>query len=283
MLLTFTNITMVTLTVDPELFSSPREAYAYLRDRDCVRNTILALHRNKLTHSPRYFSVVEWQEDTEQVHYHVLLDATNIPEAKLYDIWSRRRPRSAGPVAPGRHPFGRTDVSPPRRYKGGKDEAARRAAYYVTKVPPKGFPAWVMAMGADERIRRFSTNQGFWNRPRPAKPKAAPRTPTANRRTKRQKRSYAERAADCGTTSNVFESATRVDYETGEEIEYDRYVGTLGPVGGDHANRPRYVAGEVQARSLEGVLDVYEAEIDQPAEIKRTRRAKPRVDQRSGH
>jgi hypothetical protein len=60
-------------------------------------------------------------------------------------------------------------------------------------------------------------------------------------------------------------------------------VGTLGPVDGEHANRHRYVAGEVQARSLEGVLDRYEDHIGRPAEIQRTRRAKPRRDQKPSH
>jgi hypothetical protein len=94
------------------------------RYRDGVHKTIAALHRNKLTNSPRCFSVIDCQEHTDQVDDQVLLD-------------------------------------------------------------------------------------GFWNRP--VKPKTPRRPPPA----KRQKRSYPQRTADCGTASKVFKPTTWVDDETG--------------------------------------------------------------------
>ena len=213
------------------------------------RKTILSLCRRKLTLSRRYFCVVQWQKVTEQVHFHILLEATNIPKLEVYDIWSRQRPRSAGLVPHGSDPFGRVHVSQPRQSKGGNREAARRAACYVTKVPPQGFPSWVMEMGAGERIKRFSTNQGFWGRP--AKPASPCRPPVAKPRVQRQKRTYREKAASCGTTSDVFEQVTGVDLETGAESMLDRYVATVGPADVHQPDPPRNVAGEVRAGSVE--------------------------------
>lgn len=272
-LLTFKAITMVSFTVDPQLFPSPAEAYAYVRDHDCVRKTILAIHRNRLTHSPRYFCAVEWQEHTEQVHFHVLLDASSITEEQVFKMWSRRRPPQAGPVQFGRPPLGWVHVSPPSRDHGEKAQAAGRAASYVTKVPHWGFPTWVMGMGTDKRIRRFSTNQGFWSRPN--KPKAPPRPPSTAPRAKRQKFTYAEKISKCKTTANVFEVGEWIDRLTGE-VKSERWLFETQPAEDIQPGEPAYVNSKIQACSAEGVLDQIDAQSGRLNAIVRMRQARPR-------
>jgi hypothetical protein len=40
--------------------------------------------------------------------------------------------------------------------------AARYATKYLIKAPSEGFPDWVMDMGDETRIRRYSASKGFW-------------------------------------------------------------------------------------------------------------------------
>jgi hypothetical protein len=273
---TFTHITMVTLTVDPDLFTTPPEAYAYLRDHKCVHDTIRTLIRRNRLYSRRYFCVLEWQRNTEQVHYHILLDIGDLTEAEVYEIWSRRRPQSAGPAAPGRPRFGVVYVKAAEDLEG-YDPPVSKAASYVTKLPDC-FPKWVLDMGADKRVKRFSTSQGFYGRPL-----QPPRIEPMGRRRTRQERkrlTYAQRTAECGTKLDVFEPATRTDYTTGEVVTFRKYAITIAAKDAGQPGTPAFapVKGKVVAQSPEGVLDHCEAAAGQPLEIQRTRRAKHRGD-----
>src|SRR5688572_7727773 len=62
---TFRGITMVTLTVDPSLFPSPRAAFDHLTQRRCVARTLAELHPRGHTCTNRFFAVMEWQRYTE--------------------------------------------------------------------------------------------------------------------------------------------------------------------------------------------------------------------------
>lgn len=216
---TFTGIMMLTLTVDPELFASPRAAYLYVREKRGISELMRRLHDGGHLHSRRYFYVVEFQQHTEQAHFHVLIDASFVPKGAIDEAWSRLRPAAAGPVAANRPAFGMARFSV--REFGGPLHAARYATKYLVKTPESGWPSWVLAMGSDRRVPRYGTSRGFWNRER------RPSNPTGRTRTC-EPRTYAERIEDCGVTSNLFEVAETIDVETGEVIGRVRWLARLG-------------------------------------------------------
>ncbi|MGP1346375.1 MAG: rolling circle replication-associated protein [Phycisphaerales bacterium] len=193
---TFTGLMMLTLTIDPELFPSPYRAYLYLRERRAISVLIQGLHRGGHLHSRRYISVVEFQKQTEQPHFHVLVDATRIPKAAIDAEWSKNRPRTAPPVASNRPAFGMTRFSR-REFEGGPIHAARYVTKYLVKTPEHGYPGWALEMGAGKRLPRYSTSRGFWGR----EPRAS--RPVRSKREAKQ-RTYRERLAECGTSCNVF-------------------------------------------------------------------------------
>lgn len=207
---TFRALMMITLTIDPDLFPSPKEAYLYVKKKRCISRLMRELDKAGHLHSRRYFYVLEFQERTEQAHFHVLTDASYIPKGAIDTAWSRFRPRWAAPVAANRPAFGMTRFSMPT-FEGGALHAARYATKYLVKTPAYGFPSWVLGMGRENRVPRYQTSHGFWGRepqevnPNPKKRKQNPRT-------------YADRLDDCATTSNVFESMEFVDEETGEVL-----------------------------------------------------------------
>ena len=216
---TFTGLLMVSFSVDPTLFASPRQAFDYLRKRRCLSLTAQDLRRGSYLHSRRYFYVLEWQKSTEQVHFHVLFDASFIPFEVLLASWSKYRPADAGPVVGDRPPFGTVWISKPS-FEGGALHAGRYATKYLTKVPEGGFPAWVMDMGRKCRIRRYSTSRGFWGRE--SEERSEPET---HRQV--SPRSYAERVSECGTTTNVSRVSMVVDTGTGEVDHPREWTGEL--------------------------------------------------------
>lgn len=215
---TFSGLLMVTLTVDPSLFASPKEAYFYIRERRCIARTVQDLWRRGCLHSRRYFYVVEWQKRTEQAHFHVLLDASYIPWSFLLESWSKHRPETAGPVVPGRPAFGTVLISV-AKFGGGAAHAARYATKYLTKVPEHGFPSWVLDLGQTTRVRRYSTSRGFWGE------ESEP--PVTQRDKEMHPVSYRRRIATCAHSLDVYEIRDSVDYETGEIIVKRAWVGEL--------------------------------------------------------
>jgi hypothetical protein len=166
------------------------------------------LDRGGHLHSRRYIYVLEFQHRTEQAHFHVLIDATRVPKSDIDVAWSKLRPKTAGPVADNRPEFGMTRFSAPK-FEGGALHAARYVTKYLVKSPPQGWPSWVMAMGGTKRVPRFQTSRGFWNRPRVvSEPSGQTRNLTP--------RSYGERVAECGTTTNIFATTERIDHQTGD-------------------------------------------------------------------
>jgi len=205
---TFSGLLLLTFTVDPALFPDPQTAYLYMRDRRCIARTIRDLFRKHYLSTRRYFYVVEWQKETEQAHFHVLVDARFIPWDELLRSWAKHRPKDAGPVI-GNHPaFGTALISKPC-FRGGPAHAARYVTKYLTKTPEHGFPEWVLQLGEETRIRRYSTSKGFWGNP--------PKMPSEPEKKREAKpRTYAERIEACGSSVNVFEIRESVDKETGE-------------------------------------------------------------------
>jgi len=205
---TFSGLFMLTFTVDPALFPDAQAAYLYMRENRCIAKTIQDLFRRGHLCSRRYFYVVEWQKDTEQAHFHVLVDAEFVPWDELLRLWGKHRPEGAGPVIGDRPAFG-TVFFTKRYFEGGAAHAARYVTKYITKIPEHGFPEWVLRLGEETRIRRYSASRGFWGNP--------PKLPSEPEKKREAKpRTYAERIRVCGSSVNVFEIRESVDRETGE-------------------------------------------------------------------
>lgn len=215
---TFKGLMMLTFTVDPTLFPTPKAAYRYICERRCIGRTLQDLDRAGYLCSRRYFYVVEFQQNTEQAHFHVLIDATFVPFDALLASWSKHRPKEAGPVQGDRPPFGTVLFS-----KGDIADAlhaARYATKYLVKTPDYGYPAWVLAMGTNQRVRRFSTSRPFWGNP------SQPRREPKSKRKIRQ-RTYAQRVENCGDSVHLFSLADAVDVQTGEVVAQRQWLGKL--------------------------------------------------------
>ena len=217
---TFDGLIMASLTVDPELFADPMTAYLYMMDKRCISVTTRELNRWGHLTTPRYFYVVEWQKRTEQAHFHILYDSKFIPWDSLLASWSKHRPKDAGEVKGNRPAFGTAMLSK-SNFEGGSVHAARYATKYLIKTPEHGFPAWVLEMGTNRRIRRFSTSRGFWG----TKSKRQESDPESTR--KKTQRTYAEKIAKCGDSVNLFEIAEMVDRDTGEIMHNRTWIGQI--------------------------------------------------------
>jgi len=218
---TFDGLIMVTLTVDPLLFHDPKTAYIYIQDRRCLSRTTQDLDRGGYVFTRRYFYVVEWQKDTEQAHFHVLLDSQFIPVHALNASWSKHRPHTAGPVLANRPDFGFCFCSVPN-FEGGFEHAARYATKYLIKAPEHGFPNWVLDMGSDRRIRRFSASRGLWGHPTKQYVKDPDLKPIP-----RPKRSYHQKLEICGQGVNIIEVTEIINPQTGEIAPKRSWVGRL--------------------------------------------------------
>lgn len=221
-LASFRGLMMWTFTVDPSLFDSPRDAFYYVRDNRCIAKTIQDLDRGGWLHSRRYWYVVEWQRQTQMAHYHVLLDATFIPWDLVLASWGKHRPAEAGPVLVGRPTFGTVIFSRGKGSKDGPFQNAEHAASYVVKylrkVPEQGFPSWVLDIGKETRIRRYSASRGFWG------------THTERSETKGtspEHQDYRTRVQRCGSSVDVYEVQETVDRSTGEIAIKRAWVGEL--------------------------------------------------------
>jgi len=207
---TFEGLMMLTLTVDPKLFSSPLEAFKFLKKRRCVAKFIDSLHKQGWLFSRRYFYVVEWQmgkgeeKGTEMPHFHVLVDSTFIDMGAIKTAWNRYRPKSAGPVIGNAPGFGHARFSK-KRFAGGAAHAAHYACKYLMKHPEKGYPLWVTT--SKLQIKRFSTSRGLLSdgrsTPQRDRPKRHPSECKCEECEARRERrtTIAERTAKCGRTT----------------------------------------------------------------------------------
>jgi hypothetical protein len=160
-LASFRSVYMISLTIDPQLFSCQKDAYEYVRDKRCVARLVALLGKRGCLHTSRYFYVVEWQEDTEMPHFHLLLEADFIPFDDICEAWNSFRPEHAGPVLGNRPGFGSVRFS--KSYRGDRRRfGANYVCKYLTKIPVEGYPKWVLE---SRNVRRFSTSRGFWGSP----------------------------------------------------------------------------------------------------------------------
>jgi len=213
------SLMMLTLTVDPLLFASPQAAYRYLRERRAISTLMQDLDRAGFLLSRHYFYVVEFQRETEQAHFHVLINATFVPKPVIDAVWSKHRPRAAGPPDPNRPALGMTRFSAPKF--ADALHAGRYATKYLVKTPEQGWPSWVLMMGKDARVPRYGTSRGFWGTP------SEPATKSTAQRS-RSARTYRERIADCGTACNVFRVGEHADRQTGEIASRKQFLARVG-------------------------------------------------------
>ncbi|MGH7242912.1 MAG: hypothetical protein ACREJD_05790 [Phycisphaerales bacterium] len=245
---------MLTFTIDPTLFASPREAFKYLSDNRCLSKTMQDLRRGGWLASNRWFAVIEWQKTTEQVHFHVLVDSRYIPYHEVARLWGKNRPATAGPVAAGRPDFGTVRFTVQRGGFTGPYHAACYATKYLVKFPDQGFPTWALDMGRDRRVRRYSTSRGFWGETREREEPRTTRKPT--------RETYRVRVAACAQTCNVFERSERVEFSSGEVVACLRWIGQVTVQGetletfddGDDPRRRRRVIHAGNLNRLESVL-----------------------------
>ena len=157
----------ITLTLDGALFESPEQGWLYVMENRLLSRLVRELGSRGLLHTKAYFWSVEFQENTEQAHWHMLLDTSHIPYGVLVEIWSRFRPSFAPPLEEpitaenykGRPPaFGSVFFSPPR----DRLKAACYATKYLTKYPKQGYPAWVLKRVG--RMPRFGHSHRFFPR-----------------------------------------------------------------------------------------------------------------------
>lgn len=237
-LVKFKHPMMLTFTIDPQLFSSPAEAYRYVTAKRCIAVTIQRLHRWKLLHSDRYFAVIEWQQNGWP-HWHVLVDADRIPFDKLCEAWNRNWRGWRQRVALGRPGFGSVRFSVD--HFDDRERAAGYVTAYLTKHPDHGYPDWVLD-SPTRSVHRFQTSRGFWTDAAGSEeddqrgddcnesvtadgdctnPETVDEPETKERRTVR------EQIASCGNRCVVLLVRETLDQQTGETAELREFVLSL--------------------------------------------------------
>jgi len=203
----FTDVLLLTLTLDPKEFKGPLAAWRAVKRGRWISRVMRDLFRSKLARKASgYFYVVEWQGNG-MPHYHILVDARFIPHKILAAISARIG-------------FGFVFIS--KRDFGSKRHAANYATKYLTKRPKHAYPAWVMNRGKSEQVRRYDVSKGFWGTSRP------PSRDTGETR-QNTKSTYYVRVQCCGNQSSVFGRESHIDKKTGEmKAGKLRWMGTLG-------------------------------------------------------
>lgn len=224
----FTGLMMLTFTIDPELFTSPAEAFEYVTGHRCISVTMQRLFRWGLLHSRRYLWVVEWQKDTGQAHWHVLVDASFIPFEKLCEAWNRNWPEWEQRVALGRPGFGSV------RFTVSKFKSPAKAAGYVTayltKHPKHGYPEWVLSTQTG-RVHRFSTSRGFWSDGSGDDDEVSSYAATEDQvesedeqeEEPEERRTVRQQLESCGKACAVLHVRQVIDQDTGELLERRKF------------------------------------------------------------
>lgn len=221
----FRKVFGITLTIDGSLFSSPEAAWRYVMDNRLLSQLVKKLHKAGFLSSRAYFWVVEWQEETQQAHWHLLVDSDFIPFGKIVEIWSSFRPKWAPslPVkvtAENYKTLDRPAFGSVRFTLTGCRDAWRASAYttkYLIKTPVGGYPDWVLDYVG--RVPRYGHSRGFFPDGRPPDPKASQRKPSFDPKLlEREAKTLRERVAQCRQQTTVLRVEVSID-ETGERIE----------------------------------------------------------------
>jgi hypothetical protein len=235
-------VTMLTLTLDPQLHASPQEAWKYCQDKRAVAETVRRLEQwgymQAVEGKREWFAVLEWQENGWP-HWHVLIPTAPSSDlfAALKRAWNMNWPEWEARVSIGRPGFGAVRFTTDKSL--ASDHAANYACKYVIKYPERGFPDWVLD-GNRKGVHRFTAARGFWGYSTKAESldgqeaeqaedfpmggtcqADAGMDPSPDRVTVRQ---VLDR---CGKSSNLFEVVEIVNKRTGEVRQVRHYVATL--------------------------------------------------------
>ncbi len=204
----FNHVMMLTLTIDPDLFNTPNQAFLHIRQKRALSELVRALHKKKTLITRRYFYVIEWHKN-EWPHYHMLLESSRIPYEMIIEFWGRNRPKTAGPVRAGRSPFGHILFSAPR-FKN-KSHAAFYATKYLIKPTDTNYPEWVLSF--EGRIPAYGASKGLLKESS-ASPKRPEDEIKKNKKKKRKiKRTIKERTEMCGEKSVLFRKVPYMNKE----------------------------------------------------------------------
>ena len=166
---------MLTLTVDPKDYASPKEAYEYVGKKRRVAETIRELKRKRLLKNAEFTVTLEFHK-SGWPHWHVLIESKFVCKHKLQSAWR----------------LGNCWVS-----KGDFDDVGH-AINYATKYIVKTnddeekeflFPDWVLDYAGN--VRRFSTSRGLCEPLRPKK-----KRDPAKKKRPRLRRTGRQRATD---------------------------------------------------------------------------------------
>ena len=147
----FRSVRMLSLTLDRTTHASPRAGYHAMNEK--ISRLMQELKRRGRLHSGRYFAVLEPQRDGWP-HWHVLIDAPDIPHAELIELWQRLGGGMCCWISRG--------PKPGQKFQS-KEHAAFYATKYLIKPPRDGWPEWILEAGAEgDRIRRYNTSQHFF-------------------------------------------------------------------------------------------------------------------------
>jgi hypothetical protein len=144
--------------IDGESVPSQRQALDYCRKRRVVGEFVKALFKAGCLRSSRYFAVVEVQDETLMVHWHLLVEADFVPMELSRLLWDRNRPKWVGPKPADRPGFGTVRYTTSKKiFSPG--HAINYATKYIIKPPPGGWPEWILDLG---RFHRYSVSHRFW-------------------------------------------------------------------------------------------------------------------------
>jgi hypothetical protein len=186
---------MWTLTVSPDEFDSPEQAYLHVGKKRLIAELVRALHRKGWLDSVRFFYCLEFQENGWP-HWHLVVETAFVPIELVRGLWN------VGHVW----------------YSDGNGASPEHAANYVTKYvakPDVGFPEWVMNFKGN--MRRFSTSRGLCEpcRPRPNRCCDNPRV--------RIRKTPRERVKGCGSKTVLLREEL-VEDSTKRDDSRERYV-----------------------------------------------------------
>lgn len=175
-----------TLTVDPELFDSPEEAFRYVREKRCISELMRSLRKFDYI-GKHYFAVIEYHKNGWP-HWHFIVDAKalKIPHEYVLERWGKFRPAEAGEprhadscdceqcgcgtTAVRKRPaFGGVNFAPHQKFQNGT-HAANYITKYLVKAPKEGYPDWVLDLRG-VNVARYQTSRGFFAGVRAEKPK----------------------------------------------------------------------------------------------------------------
>jgi len=213
----WSSVLMVTLTVDPKPFVGPLEAWRHVGQSRAVSVLMQHLRRKKLLLGREWLSVLEFHK-SGWPHWHVLLHARFVPHEEVLKGWG----------------LGHVSLTRTKDFQS-TDHAVNYATKYVLK-PDVQAPEWVL--GHTGRIRKFSTSRGLL-------PSTQKRYEETEEKREYQRRTIADRMADCETTFNRFKVHADGRFE---------WAGTVRPL--DEGHNAEIEADEVQRarfkRWLEG-------------------------------